>query len=287
MDSSATISKRLSLLSEQNARDPYSTIRDWPATLDRDQWFFSSDLISIQGLPAFQALSKSEQQKLSFLECVNFFSLIFNGERYLIAGLSEREPLKQFADLAPYMRHMIDEENKHRIYFGEFCKRYAGKVYPDKKMAVSQEYPPGAEDFLFFARAVVFEEIVDTLNVALSNDSRLCPLVRSINQIHHEEEGRHLAFGRTLLRELFEKYRANWEDGTLSMIRDQLGAWYSTTWKEFCNPAVYRDAGISKPYELYTEALANPAAARRRREFSSRCIEFLVESSILLQEPVA
>ena len=29
------------------------------------------------------------------------------------------------------------------VYFGTFCNRYAGKIYPERKLAFPREYAPG------------------------------------------------------------------------------------------------------------------------------------------------
>ena len=42
-----------------------------------------------------------------------------------------------------YLHHFLDEENKHMVCFGGFCTRYAGKIYPDRKVAFPREYARG------------------------------------------------------------------------------------------------------------------------------------------------
>ena len=112
-------------------------------------------------------------KRLSFCETVNFFSLNIHGEKRLIEGLARRLYRRGMEDLTAYLHHFLDEENKHMVYFGGFCTEYAGKVYPDRKVAFPREYAAGEEDFLFFAQVLIFEEIVDVYNVHLATDERL------------------------------------------------------------------------------------------------------------------
>src|SRR6185295_3917673 len=140
---------------------------------------------------------------------------------------------------SPYLHHFLDEENKHLVYFGGFCRRYAGKVYPDRKLDFPRKYAPGEEDFLFFARVLVFEELADVHNQRMAGDERLAPIARRINLIHHLEETRHLVFGRQIVAELFERHAPGWSSGVLDGLRGYLAAWIVATWREYYNPEVY------------------------------------------------
>jgi hypothetical protein len=40
-------------------------------------------------------------------------------------GLAARLYRKDLLGVASYLHHFLDEENKHSVYFGGFCTRYA------------------------------------------------------------------------------------------------------------------------------------------------------------------
>src|SRR2546425_4636400 len=185
--------------------NPYSYL-EWPETMDLEQWFTSPELMSLYGTDVYDGLTEADKKRLSFYEAVNFFSLNIHGERSLVQGLAERLYRKGNDEITHYLHHFLDEENKHMVYFGGFCTRYAGKIYPDKKMVFPRDYEPGEEDFIFFAKVLVFEEIVDVYNVAMSRDERLVPLARRINLLHHRDEARHLVFGRRIVADLFARH---------------------------------------------------------------------------------
>ena len=187
--------EKLSRVSTRQRR-PMAPVAEWPAKVDHQQWFFSPELISLEGTPEYDALDEAARQRLSFFEAVNFFSLNVHGERSLVEGIAGRLYRPGNEVISRYLHHFLEEENNHMTWFGGFCQRFAGKVYPTKKLVLAREYETGAADFLFFARAVVFEEIVDVYNRRMARDDRLNPLVREINAMHHAEEKRHLAFGR-------------------------------------------------------------------------------------------
>jgi hypothetical protein len=279
-----TTIKSLCRISEAQFADPFKKLH-WPDEMDKEQWHFTPELISIHGMPEYDALTEEQRKRLSFHEAVNFFSLNIHGEKALIEGLARNLYVRSDPDISPYLHHFLDEENKHMIYFGRFCSYYAGKVYADKKLAFPREYAPGEEELLFFAKVMIFEEVVDVYNKTMGDDARLVPLVRDINRFHHVDESRHLAFGRTLVKSLYERYRAEWADETRISISEYLQAYLALTWREYYNAAVYADAGLDNPYELQERAYARPEARAHREKISRQCIQFLLNMNILLEEP--
>ena len=275
---------KLCAASEKNYMNPYARL-EWPDALDRDQWFMSPELISLHGTEAYERLSDSGRQKLSFYEAVNFFSLNIHGEKALVEGLARRLYLVENQLISPYLHHFLDEENKHMVYFGGFCTQYAGGVYPDRKVAFAREYAEGEEDFLFFTKVLIFEEIVDEYNVRMAKDKRLAPIAMDINLIHHQEETRHLAFGRKLVREMFAHHVKEWSEEVLDRVRAYLADYLVATWKEYYNPDAYRDAGLDDPYGTHVRAFAHPACRDHRRSISAKCMNYLLENGILDREP--
>src|SRR6058998_1833390 len=265
---------------------PYAGI-DWPDRLEEDAWYFSPELISISGSEKYEALNERERQRLSFYEAVNFFSLNIHGEKSLLEGLALRLYRSGNEGHTRYLHHFLDEENKHMVYFGTFCLRYAGKVYPDKKMVFPREYSEGEEDFLFFAKVLIFEEIVDVYNKRMAADARLHPLAREINRLHHHDESRHLAFGRQLVTELFDRYSSSWPPEVLSGAREYLAGYFRSTWQEYYNPAVYKDVGLQEPYKLQKEAFGWPASRSHRDQISRPWLARLIKHGILKEAPNA
>jgi hypothetical protein len=264
--------------------NPYERLQ-WLSELDIQQWFMTPEFISLYGTEIFAQLSELQQQQLSFFEAVNFFSLNIHGEKSLIEGLAHRLYRPENSDISPYLHHFLDEENKHMVYFGGFCMRYAGKIYSDRKLAISREYEPGEEDFLFFAKVMIFEEIVDVYNVRMSQDDRLIPIARQINLLHHRDEARHLVFGRKVVAELFERYSCKWSSETLSNVREYLDSYIAAMWKEYYNPDVYKDAHLQDPYELHELAMKHPKCRQHRSKVMHSCVKFLLENKILIEEP--
>jgi len=278
--------QRLVDSSRRTFRNPYESI-DWPVSVDPTaDWFTAPELTTVHGTPLWDVIGDGARRRLAFLEALNFYSLNIHGERDLMEGLVTRLYRPDLSDAASYLHHFIDEENKHSVHFGTFCTRY-GRVYRSRQ-------PPGAAapatpdaDLRFFAKVLVFEEIIDRFNVAQAKDERLHPIARFINQSHHAEEVRHLAFGRRVVAELWRAHRASWSSAQIDDLRRYLAQFFVTTWRQFFNPDVYRDAGFDDPWDVAERLWASEAQRELRRAFSKRIVEFLTVHEILLEDPHA
>jgi P-aminobenzoate N-oxygenase AurF len=285
MDTASDLATRLTRASRKMLWNVYDTF-DWPAALEEGVWTMPPELISIYGTPVYDALSEEQQKKLSLYELANFFSLVLQGERPLVQGLVHRLYAKgNSTPVNEYLHHFVDEENKHMVMFGEFLNRYIGKVYPEKKIALPREYAKGEEEVAFFCKVMVVEELGDYYNVAIQTDERIEPIVREINRVHHIDEARHLAFGRVQLADVFERHAAQWSAETLAGFRAWLVEYVKSSWGDYYNPAMYRDAGLADAYEVRQMALSHPACAAHRRRASARLTSYFVKTGLLAEEP--
>lgn len=274
------VAKKLTQQSIKGYYNPHELIH-FPETIDRTKWFTSPELISIYGTPEWKALTEQQQKDLAFFEAINFFSLNIHGEKSLLEGLTRRLYESNNPDVTDYIHHFIDEENKHMYFFGTFCEKYAGKIYPDRKFAFPREYAPGEEEFLFFIKVFIFEEIVDYYNVTAAKDENVDSLAREINRNHHEDEVRHLAFGRVILNDLFKTYSTQWSAETLNGVREYIRNYYLSTWREYYNPDIYVDANISNAYDLADAAFNSENGKAHRAKASRTSLQYLKKCGII------
>jgi len=285
VESASELAVRLTSASRRKLWDVYKAF-DWPATLDAGLWCMPPELISIHGTPVYESLSVEQQKRLSLFEIGNFFSLVLQGERPLVQGLVHRLYLKSHSrEITEYLHHFVDEENKHMVMFGEFCNRYVGKVYPEKKIALVREYGKGEEEIAFFCKVMVVEELGDYYNVTIERDERVDPLVRELNRLHHIDEARHLAFGRLHLAELFTRDASQWSAETLNGFRSWLTEYLRASWGDYYNPSMYRDAGLEDAYELRQLALGHPACAAHRARASDKIVKYFIKHGLLNEAP--
>lgn len=282
---SATLVVRLIEASQRDAAASERVI-DWPARLDGGAWCFSPEWLSLWGTPTYEALPEPARRRLALHEALGFFSLNLHGEGPLIAELSSRGR-NTSGPFAEYERHFLAEEQRHSGWFREFCLRYGGKVYPERKLAFPRPTAPGEAELLFFAQALVFEELVDAYDAAMARDLRLAPVVRTIHALHHRDECRHRAFGRLAVRELWEQRAEQWPDEVVARVRGRLTQYLASVWLEYYNPEVYRDAGLPSPLEARREAWSCPAQRERRARLLVPIRRFFDECGLLPQGAAA
>lgn len=276
--------ERLSLLSQRSYQNPYTAV-EWPDKVRPEEELFSSpEYLSLYGTPHWEELDEATRRRLGFHEAVNFYSLNIHGEKGLMEGLASRLYRKDLLQVADYLHHFLDEENKHSIYFGGFCTRYA-RVYRSRQPSFAETRPRDVADLLFFAKTMIFEEIVDRYNWVQARDERLEPIARFINHNHHFEESRHLIFGRKLVAALWEACSPGWSAETVEEIRGDLAQFFVATWREYYNSDVYADVGLADPWELAESAWSADAQRAHRREVSTKCVGLLTDIGILLEEP--
>jgi hypothetical protein len=264
-----------------------STKLTWPETIDPEtQWSMAPELVSLYGTPVWDGLSEAERKRLSFYETAGFFSLILQGERPLLEGMSHRMyTLEKNLSVTEYLHHFMDEENKHMMMFSGFLRRYVGKVYPEKKVAIPRKTAKGEDDIAFFAKVLVVEELSDFYNVAMGHDERLPQVIQDINWTHHVDEARHIHFGRAYIKELWDRVTASWSEAEVASFRTWLVDYVNASWRDFYNPSVYRDAGIADPYGAREAALRSPVCRAHRQRCSVRFLDNLVESGLLAEMP--
>lgn len=280
------LARRLSKISVQRTWNPYTSF-DWPESLDPEaHYYMSPELISMYGTDAYEHLNETQRKRLSFHEINNFFSFVLLGERPLISGMMDRMYMKQtLGDVTDYLHHFVEEENRHMVIFSMFCNKYLGRVYPEKKLVIERDYATGEKDIAFFCKVLIVEELGDYYNHAMKKDERIHPLVQQVNDYHQKDEARHLTFGRAWTAELFRQHAASWDSATLAGFQKWLATYLRSTWADFYNPAVYKDAGLDDPYEIRQMALAHPVCQAHRQRVSAKVVKYFTEHGFLAEAP--
>jgi hypothetical protein len=275
---------RLTEQSRAKYSNPYADLT-WPDSVDPvNEWFSSPELLSLAGTPLMETLDERQRRTLAFQEAANFFSLNIHGEKSLMEGLAKRMYRSDLVDISDYLHHFLDEENKHSVYFGGFCRRYA-KLYRSRHVAFRESADRAVTDFLFFTKALIFEEHADRYNVIQGRDERLHPLARFINQAHHADETRHLVFNRAIVNALWQADSPEWDDQQRADIRAHLSQFLVTTWREYYNPDVYAECGLDDPWQVAEDAWQHPHQRQHRRTMSAKCLRFFLSHGILEEEP--
>ena len=281
MDESNNLYDRLINLSIEDYYNPYDYFK-WPESLPQDSYWMSEELISIYGLPVFDQLSRENKILLSKWEVINLFSITFHGEQEIKCDTVHYVESPKDRLTGEYLHYFLREENSHMFFFSKFCKKYAGKIYETRKLKLSSFDNPDIEKFVVFAQALIAEEIVDTFNVAMMQDNNLPDIIREISKRHHIDESRHLAMGKQLLPQLWDKVITSSTQERIQEIRLYLEKTISHFLNSFYNANVYKDAGIDDPLEVRKSALNSDIVVKKQEQITNRLRKYLVGKGILV-----
>ena len=82
--------------------------------------------------------------------------------------------------------------------------------------------------------------MLDYYNVIIAADEAVPAVIRELNALHHYEEARHMAFGRAIVADLFDKARKNCTDEDIDECRAYLDRYIGWCLDSLYYPAMYR-----------------------------------------------
>ncbi len=289
LESASVLSKQINVLnrlSQENAIDPLVSL-DFSNAPSPDQFWMSEHLISLYGEPEYEQLNYENKKKLSQLEFSLLCSLSCIGESEVISAVMQLMLRSRYEAVRKYLYFFIKEENNHIYMFSEFSRRY-GKLYPvTYSHVISTTWEePLLNDLLIFVNILIFEELINDLNRVLAKDQSLPILIRELNRIHSLDEGRHIAFGRQLLKTLAEDVLQKISLETLSKIQKQIADYLSVRHHEYHNVEIYRTIGILNPIALRDRLIGNRninyfARDKQGKEKLISVIRFLKQLNLL------
>jgi hypothetical protein len=282
IESSSRLDEILDRLCAMSIDDYYNPYRlfEWPDELPSNTWWMSPELTTTHRTEIAAELPQSQLHELSRLESINFYSLNVHGIRELLIEVTKRIHTSECALPSKFFHHFIGEENEHMWFFAEFCRRYGGKIYKQPQGGAAQIPPTNAESLLVFARILIFEELVDHYNTKMANDERLHETIRNVNRIHHQDESRHIAFGRELVKLLFNEFRRTAGDEDRKHVESFLKRYMSFSFESLFNPQVYRDAGLDDPLSVRSRLLNSPTRRGVEQRVFRKTLAYLVKTGV-------
>lgn len=275
------IMDRLTAKSIDDYYNPYRLFA-WPDRLPEDIWWMSPELTTTHGTELAGTLSPEQLRTLSRYESINFYSLNVHGIRELLTEVVNRIHTAGFEKPSEFFHHFIGEENEHMWFFAEFCLRYGGKIYRQPAGgAEAVGHSAKTESLLVFARILIFEELVDHFNSTMATDERLHETIRAINRIHHQDESRHIAFGRELVDLLYQDLKQTASEQELNDISTYLRRYLTHSFDSLYHPQVYRDAGLDKPHEVRRLLMESPARAEAERRTFRKTTRYLERTGLI------
>ncbi|MEU6979083.1 diiron oxygenase [Streptomyces sp. NPDC046371] len=275
--------ERLSERSVEDYYNPYQTFQ-WPETLEENCYWMTPELLTVYGTEHFDTLGEETLQRLSKWESINFYSLNVHGIRELLIEVVGRIHMPGFEVPSDFFHHFIGEENEHMWFFSEFCRRYGNKIYGSTAMRADAAWEPEVENFLVFTRILFFEELVDHYNSRMAKDASLCHTIREVNRIHHQDESRHIAFGRELVSLLFQRMCQAVSAERVREVEAYLKRYVVYSTNSLYNPHVYRDAGIPDPLALRNALVADERRRPHERKAIRKPLSFFLKTGIFTDD---
>jgi hypothetical protein len=233
-------------------------------------------------------LSEADRLRLTQAEAVNFFSLNVHLIRDLIGEVAGRIYDTRYPGLSEFFHDFIHEENEHMWFFAQFCNRYGGKVYRTKRViGHAAEGNDAVRDVMIFGRILIAEELCDYYNAKMATDDRLPAIAQRINAVHHQDESRHIAFGRQMMRALYEEatHRATPEE--VAGAAAYLSRYVSSCLRAFYNPAVYTDAALTGARQIRSEVVNDPYRQEFHRTVMRKTTRFFSRMGLFTESMVA
>ena len=276
---------QLSMKSINYYYNPYRLF-SWAEHLPENQYWMSPDLMTIYGSVFMDEFSVEQLYRLSKWESIHFYSLNVHGIRELLLEVITRIHQPGYELISDFLHHFIGEENEHMWFFSEFCRRYGQKIYPSFALPnpTRKKYSSEIETFLVFARILIFEELVDFYNLRMARDTTLPEIIRQVNRIHHQDEARHIAFGRKLIALLYQEIQKQLSEPMEIELESYLKQYIRYCLNSFYNPQIYLDAGISDPLAFRANLIQLEARKKIERQSISKSIAFFVKSGIFRDE---
>jgi hypothetical protein len=276
----------LDRLGEKSIEDHYNPylLFDWPECLPEQTFWMSQDLLSVHGTDLADELDRETMWRLSKWESINFYSLNVQGIRELLVEVVNRIHTPGFETPSAFFHHFLNEENQHMWFFAEFCRRYGGKIYRAAKLPSVGNDNVAVQHFLVFARILLFEEIVDFYNLRMAGDETLHSTIRQVNEIHHRDESRHIAFGRELVALLYQPLRERLSADERHDLEQYLKRYIVYSVHSFYDPQIYRDAGIPDPLEFRSRLLADERRRPLERKILRKPLSFLLKQGIFADD---
>jgi hypothetical protein len=271
-------SERLLKGSVKKSYEPVVDI-DWDAPLDPDKFYLPPRVVSLYGTDIWNAMGRAQQIELSRQEFVNtlsagiWFENMLN--QSLLRDILHKDPT---AHATHYSLTELGDETRHMVMFGKAIERVGARpVQPRRyQRMVINALPLAFRGSLLWMAALIGEEIFDSLQRQMMDDTELQPMVQRLMRIHVTEEARHIQFARDGLRKRAgEMPRLN---RLLVANINGIGGWFFRYL--FTNPVPYNRAGLDGR-EARRVARANPNYHEVQRAGFAPLASFLTEVGLM------
>jgi hypothetical protein len=184
---------------------------DWDAPLDPDKFYLPPGLVSLYGTPMWDEMTREQQIELSRQELVNtlsagiWFENMLN--QSLLRTILHEDPTSRSTQ---YKLTELGDETRHMIMFGKAIERIGAKPVRPRllhRMIINALPLAFQRGSMLWVAALIGEEIFDSLQRQMMDDTELQPMIQRMMRIHVTEEARHIQFARDGARKRVHEMR--------------------------------------------------------------------------------
>jgi P-aminobenzoate N-oxygenase AurF len=243
-------------------RDPRAQV-PWHE-LDPARPWLPERLISLYGLPDYDALSQQQKLRLSQAEFVATAELGLWLESLFLARVG-RQVLRQSDNQAAieYQLNELREEAGHSLMFIDLVRRsgFPGLTPPRRRPRIANLFARlvPANSPIFWAAVFIGEAVPDQFNRLIASDTSLPDAVRAIVALHRHDEARHIAYARLQLARDLPRLSHVARMALVPPLRLLLRQFLDTCF--YPQAPVYRAAGLADASRLARVVRANPGRA--------------------------
>lgn len=262
--------ERLIKISKEHPLMPETYI-PWQLELQPEDIFLPEMLTSLQGLEIYDTLTPSQKLDLGRHELVQVIASYAWGE-CLFCLFMTRHILTLPLDNVEHrflLRELI-EEFRHQEMFGQAIAKIGGSPIKQSGMhkffgEFSNKYLPA--DYLFMG-SVSVELVTDIYGNYARKSPNIYPVLKKMFDLHNIEEGRHILFTKSLLKE----YAANagYVKRTLYSYVILFNILFVRTM--YVKKEIYQRIGMENPELAYKLASAN-----FKKKFSETCLKDITQ----------
>jgi len=262
--------ERLIKISKEHPLMPETYI-PWQLEPQPEDIFLPEMLTSLQGLEIYDTLTPSQKLDLGRHELVQVIASYAWGE-CLFCLFMTRHILTLPLDNVEHrflLRELI-EEFRHQEMFGQAIAKIGGSPIKQSGMhkffgEFSNKYLPA--DYLFMG-SVSVELVTDVYGNYARKSPNIYPVLKKMFDLHNIEEGRHILFTKSLLKEYAAK--AGYIKRTLYSYVILFNILFVRTM--YVKKEIYQRIGMENPERAYKLASAN-----FKKKFSETCLKDITQ----------
>lgn len=261
--------ERLIKISKEHPLMPETYI-PWQTEPAPEDIFLPEVLTSLHGLEIYHTLTATQKLELGRHELVQVIASYAWGECLFCLFMTRHIltlPL-QHVEHRFLLRELI-EEFRHQEMFGQAIAKLGGEPIRQSGMhkffgEFSNKYLPA--DYLFMG-SVSVELVTDVYGNYARRAPNIYPVLKKMFDLHNIEEGRHILFTKSLLKEYAAK--AGYIKRTLYSYVILLNILFVRTM--YVKKEIYERIGLENPDQVYKQASHN-----FKKKFSETCLKDIV-----------